>query len=408
MDTTTSIAETGVEPDVSPTEGSTGPSIAATDTVIKMEADLLQTVRVLNMGGTEKKKLEQMMKQGRSILTLCRNSRAGISPERAKEMGNRFADASLYLDWLDTKVQMTPRIKTSTKVDLALTTLIDPINNVPEELAKKAEGLFSRYQSESWGQDDVADEDPDGGSNAETLPTAEPTIGVIELPSANDPIFGVGGIMYGIIVDTSGKRKDYRFRPDLPRKSFKVYGHNGIALGTWFPFQINALFWGAHGARMGGISGSVTTGAWSIVVAGTYEDLDTDRGNTLYYSGSNSHDNTDPQRAAPASQGTKALHSSYTTQNPVRVLRSGGAFSSRNQNPHLPSCGLRYDGLYRVVAFQQRRNQKGGLYDQFKLERLPDQTPLSELQRSSPTAEQYVLPGLLFPVYLRVSHSGNL
>ncbi|KAI0521593.1 PUA-like domain-containing protein [Xylaria bambusicola] len=194
--------------------------------------------------------------------------------------------------------------------------------------------------------------------------------------------------MYGIVTDRTGKGTVYRIRADLPRKSPKVYGDNGIPLGSWYPFQICALFWGAHGARMGGIAGSVATGAWSIVVAGTYEDLDTDDGNTLYYSGSNSHDNTNPRQAATPSQGTKALHASYRTRNPVRVLRSGGSFNSRHQNPHLPSCGLRYDGLYRVVGYRQRLNKKGGLYDQFKLERLEGQTPLSELERNFPTTEQ--------------------
>ncbi|KAI0458530.1 hypothetical protein F5B21DRAFT_512030 [Xylaria acuta] len=313
-------------------------------------------------------------------------------------MENRFADAGLYLDWLETNLEMTPHINSVTKIELVLETLIDPINNVPSNMANKAKALINKYKAENWGQDVVADE-PDESPTAQSLPaapsTAEPTIGVIQLPLSNDPVYGVSGIMYGIIVDTSGKRKDYRLRADIPRKSAKVYGHNDIALGTWYPFQINAIFWGAHGARMAGIAGSVTSGAWSIVVAGTYEDLDTDNGDTLYYSGSNSHNNTDPQRAAPASQGTKALHASIETQNPVRVLRSGGAFGTRNQNPYLPSCGLRYDGLYRVVHFQQRLNRNGGLYDQFKLARLPGQTPLDELRGRSPTAEQVFAHGKL-------------
>ncbi|KAI0440029.1 hypothetical protein F4803DRAFT_564102 [Xylaria telfairii] len=306
-------------------------------------------------------------------------------------MGNRFADAGLYLDWLDTNLEMTPHINSVTKVELVLDTLIDPINNVPDGMVKKAKELLAKYKADNWGQDVVADEPdetPAPSPSTQASSTAAPTIGVIQLPPGNDPVYGMSGMMYGIIVDTSGKRKDYRLRADIPRKSAKVYGHNDIALGTWYPFQINALFWGAHGARMAGIAGTVTSGAWSIVVASTYEDLDMDNGDTLYYSGSNSHNNTDPQRAAPASQGTKALHASIATQNPVRVLRSGGAFGTRNQNVYLPSCGLRYDGLYHVVSYRQRLNRNGGLYDQFKLARLPGQTPLNELRGRSPTTEQ--------------------
>ncbi|KAI0405924.1 hypothetical protein F4802DRAFT_606478 [Xylaria palmicola] len=310
-------------------------------------------------------------------------------------MANRLADAELYLDWLDTSLEMTPLINEKTGVEKALKHLIDPGSNVPQHMVDKAAALLSKYRAENWGQDDVADED-EGENATQSLPANSPTqpgsmettISTIQLPAANDPLFGVSGIMYGIVVDTSGRRRDYRFRTDMPRKSAKNYGHNDIVPGTWYPFQINALFWGAHGARMGGISGSVTTGAWSIVVAGTYEDLDTDHGDTLYYSGSNSHDNTNKQRAADASQGTKALHASLATRNPVRVLRSGGASSSRKQNEYLPLCGLRYDGLYRVVQYRQRTNKNGGLYDQFKLLRLPDQPPLAELRRQSPSPAQ--------------------
>ncbi|KAI1108728.1 hypothetical protein F5Y14DRAFT_445244 [Nemania sp. NC0429] len=299
--------------------------------------------------------------------------------------GDRLADAHLYLDWLAANIDITPKIKTATGLETTLKKIIDPASNLPNELVNKAKALWDKYTAENWGRDAVGDEEADADSSADAPPD---DVSIIQLPSATHPVFGVGGIMYGIMTVTGGKRRDYRIRTDIPRKSAKVYGDNDIPLGTWFPFQINAIFWGAHGARMAGIAGSMATGAWSIVVAGTYEDLDTDNGDVLYYSGSNSHENKDKERAAPASRGTKALHASLATRNPVRVLRSGGAFSTRNNNGHLPSCGLRYDGLYTVQAYRQRNNRNGGLYDQFKLVRLPGQTPLAELQRSSPTVEQ--------------------
>ncbi|KAI3327004.1 PUA-like domain-containing protein [Xylariaceae sp. AK1471] len=398
MDATTTIADVAIklEPTgVRPTDVDS--TTATTDTAIKLEPNT-KTVRILNMGDDQDTRFKQIQKQCRGIVILCKNTSGpnGIPPHRADEMRQRFADAHLFLDWLDTNVEMTPRIKSAGGVGLVLDRLMDPKNNVPGHMVNKALALFKRYEAENWGQDAVADEETDGDNQSlvpstpipQATPTTSPTIVNIQLPSDDDPIFGIGGIMYGIVVDTSGRRRDYRLRPDLPRPSAKVYGNNNIALGSWFPFQINALFWGAHGARMGGIAGSVSTGAWSIVIASTYEDLDSDYGDTLYYSGSNSHGNENPRQAAPASQGTKALHASLATQNPVRVLRSGGASSASNRNPHLPSCGLRYDGLYRVALYRQRINGKGGLYDQFKLERLPGQTPLSELQRNSPTTEQ--------------------
>ncbi|KAI8627928.1 hypothetical protein F5Y19DRAFT_465543 [Xylariaceae sp. FL1651] len=319
----------------------------------------------------------------------------GVRPEKADEFERRIADGHLYLDWLDLNIDMTPKIKKESHVDKLLTMILEtPEWNLPEDMKAKAQKLLDKYQAEEWGQHAVVDEDPIDGFDglpsapSQTVPANEAAVEEITVPGANDPIFGVGGIMYGIMIDTSKKRRDYRFKPGVQRKSAKTYGHNGIALGTWFPFQINALFWGAHGARMGGIAGSVQTGAYSVVVAGTYEDLDTDYGDVLYYSGSNSHDNKDPTRAAESSQGTKSLHASIATGNPVRVLRSGGSPNVRNANGFLPSCGLRYDGLYRVVLFRYRTNENGGLYEQFKLERIEGQTPLAELRQNCPTADQ--------------------
>ncbi|KAI1819507.1 PUA-like domain-containing protein [Xylaria intraflava] len=397
------VVKTEPEPDAYEADGNTHSTVSAPLSPLIVKLDAPQTVRVLNMGRTKDKKLVRMQDQGRSVLTLCRISSRGGDAKHTQEMANRFADAELYLDWLETSLDMTPQIRFVTKVDLVLQNLTDPKNNIPAKLVSKAQTLYDRYTAENWGEDVVVDDDTDTPTAPEPVMASAGTaiIGEIELPSPNDPIFGEGGIMYGIIIDNSGKSRVYRLRPDIHRRSAKAYGHNGIALGTWFPLQINALFWGAHGARMGGIAGSVITGAWSIVVASAYEDLDSDLGDTLYYSGSNSHTNDNPHKSAPPSAGTKALHASIATGNPVRVLRSGGAGNNNrqrgriptgprnpNQNRYLPSCGLRYDGLYRVTLFRQRVNKKHGLYDQFKLERLPGQTPLLELQRTSPTADE--------------------
>ncbi|KAI1434823.1 PUA-like domain-containing protein [Xylaria sp. CBS 124048] len=366
------------------------------DNALVIRLDRPQTVRVLNMGHTKDKKLLRMKEQGRSILTLCRLCLAEKYVTHGEEIAKRIADAELYLDWLETSLEMTPHIRFVTKLDLVLQSLMDPKHNIPAYLVNKAQNLYTRYTAENWGQDLVVDDDAETPNTTSIVVASAPggaTVGLVELPAPNDPIFGEGGVMYGIIVDNggNGRSRNYRLRADIPRRSAKVYGHNGIAMGTWFPLQINALFWGAHGSRMGGIAGSVTTGAWSIVVASAYDDLDSDLGDTLYYSGSNSHTNDNPLEAAPPSAGTRALHASIATGLPVRVLRSGGTGSSgrpRNHNRFLPSCGLRYDGLYQVILFRQRTNKKHGLYDQFKLVRMEGQTPLEELQRNSPTADE--------------------
>ena len=125
------------------------------------------------------------------------------------------------------------------------------------------------------------------------------------------------------------------------------------------------MFHGAHGASQAGISADPHKGAYSIVVSGEYEDLDTDKGDVLYYSGSGSHANTNPRQTPASTSGTQALHASLASGNPVRVLRSHSG-----NGYHAPSKVLRYDGLYRLVDVRTPRNMNGGLYEQFKLERI--------------------------------------
>ncbi|KAI1204865.1 PUA-like domain-containing protein [Annulohypoxylon truncatum] len=227
-------------------------------------------------------------------------------------------------------------------------------------------------------------------ANVRNLPEAVVDSTSNEVPVAQDeaisPIFREGGILHGIMVLRGATgRKTYRLDPNVPKKPSKIHGHNNIAVGTWFANRLVALQRGAHGSSMAGICGNVGAGAYSIVVSDNYADLDEDQGDVLFYSGSNSHSNLDPTRPAPSTANTKALKASLNTRRPVRVLRSGKA---RSGNHWAPECGLRYDGLYRIVALRERVNSKGGLYEQFVLHREPNQTPLETLRRTSPTAQE--------------------
>lgn len=322
---------------------------------------------MITVGATLDQKINKMKIHGRSILTLCRHSQSGIEPSRADEMNRRVVDAGLYLDWLAANLQMTPNIKNTTGIELVLRELIAPRSDMSGEMVNKAQTLLTNYLAQNWG------------AGATTIIT----------PTAVDP-FGPGGIMWGIAVERHGGRATYKLRTDINRRNPKVYGHNGITPGTWYPFRINALFWGAHGSNASGIAGHILKGAWSIVISDAYDDLDADRGHTIFYAGSNSHDNKDPHNSAPASHGTKCLQASLRTGRHIRVLRSGGASSSSSKNRHLPSCGVRYDGLYKVVSIRQKLNLGGGLYDQFKLIRTTtdDQPPLDQVKRMSPTLAQ--------------------
>jgi len=120
----------------------------------------------------------------------------------------------------------------------------------------------------------------------------------------------------------------------------------------------------------------------SIVLSGKYDDLDRDEGETIYYSGSRSHENTNPNHPGDSTTYTRALKRSMQTRKPVRVLRAASS-----KNPYAPSVGIRYDGLYEVVALSNPINPNGGMYERFKLVRQNGGQP-SLGSFTSPTSQQ--------------------
>ena len=92
--------------------------------------------------------------------------------------------------------------------------------------------------------------------------------------------------------------------------------------------------------------------------------MDRDEGHIVYYSGSDSHKNTDSENAQ-WSQGTKVMKRSFETKTPIRVLRGWKGI------PGLaPAVGFRYDGLYEIKAMDTKAiNKNGGAYVRFTLKR---------------------------------------
>jgi len=229
---------------------------------------------------------------------------------------------------------------------------------------ERAQQLYERWEAQNWGKGEVVEESTDdetltGGSD-ETTPDAKrrrsssgaqgsgtmivPT--KIRAPPASHSIFGEHGIMHGVVLKTSSRRKDYILDSRYQKRDAKVFGHNGLDVGQWWPMQIVALFNGAHGSKIAGISGNAETGAYSVVTSGgAYEELDEDRGDTMYYSGPRSHVNTDPKKPFPSTNATNALKTSQRTGRPVRVLRAAGAGGSKSGSKWRPTVGIRYDGL---------------------------------------------------------------
>lgn len=281
-----------------------------------------------------------------------------------------------FIKYLQT-VDMKPRIHEQLR---SLPELMnDPDNKFPAFIIKNYNALEQRWKDMNYGKDDI---DDDSGSESQVENTGaregnpltrrrsgdDDLAGVtVEFPRDDDPVWGLRGVMHGVL-RTAAPRVRYTLDPRFihEKRPYHVFGHNGLKPGDWWPLQKVALYRGAHGSSMGGIAGRRGEGAHSIVVGSSqYDDLDRDEGNIIWYSGSHSHEHKDPVELYDSDATKLLLHSLERSDRPVRVLRK------KNDNHWAPQFGLRYDGLYGVVDCRVARNGLGGVYRQFKLERLP-------------------------------------
>jgi hypothetical protein len=362
-------------------------------------AQALVPIIALPQGHTTSSYLGQARLKISNLAVKCK--RYDGKPPETPEVQGYIAFVHSFLPWLETDATMTPIIRNQSKIDLALKLLFDPVYKCPPDIADRARRIYDKFEDEQWGRDNDTGESEDDIQPTRTAAVTRGTGGAIRTddmyqmarpPPPDHPIWGKEGIMHGFIIQSSQYRRfNYVLNPlcEAEKRNFKVFGHNGLEPGDWWPYQKVALFHGAHGHSMAGISGDSQRGAWSVVVSGSskYEDLDKDLGDTIWYSSDQSHDNTDPARIVHRSNMTLSLHTSIANGKPVRVLRSSG-FASSSKGLYAPSCGIRYDGLYAVVEVVERKNSKGGLYEQFHLVREPDQRSLAEIRRISPTRQQ--------------------
>lgn len=281
--------------------------------------------------------------------------------------------ADRYLPYLEAEIlpQVTPKLADYGCVKAALAGLAAPANTLPAEIATKAKELYEKFEAIDW--------------DATRRPAAARP--VIELsdshgPPSDHPIWGINGMMHGVMMSHGpGGNPTYHLdRRYTPRNPY-VIGHNGLQVGQWFPRQACAVFHGAHAEMIRGISGDPDHGAYSIVVSGAYDDIDRDEGNVIYYSSEGGH--RKDARAKLDSTRNRALNTSYITGRPVRVLRS-----AQPKSAQAPECGIRYDGLYRVVSVESKWNEHGARFQLFKLVRQSDQRSLEDIQRGGLTAQQ--------------------
>ncbi|KAJ2702823.1 hypothetical protein FB645_004132 [Coemansia sp. IMI 203386] len=152
----------------------------------------------------------------------------------------------------------------------------------------------------------------------------------------------------------------------------------GVRVGQSWRFRIHVSEAGVHRPPVGGIAGSSTSPAVSIVLSGGYPE-DEDHGDWFYYTGSGGYDLSGNKRqakqqafdqeltrqnkslalacAAPIDEIKGSEAEDWTQSSPIRVCRS---YKAAKMHPeYAPAEGVRYDGLYKVVSYWRQKGVSG-------------------------------------------------
>ena len=144
----------------------------------------------------------------------------------------------------------------------------------PEPLQRNASIILNRLDIELGAEEALEQSKPSPELGALTA-TKRRRKTTIQTPSSElsrlaveDPTFK--HIMRGIQIGGDA-RSTYKLDTKYltPPRNFRIFGHNGLEVGDWWPLQLCALRDGAHGSAQGGIAGSAITGAYSIIVSST-------------------------------------------------------------------------------------------------------------------------------------------
>ncbi|KAG9351238.1 hypothetical protein JZ751_025129 [Albula glossodonta] len=160
----------------------------------------------------------------------------------------------------------------------------------------------------------------------------------------------------------------------------------GIPVGTLWKFRVQVSEAGVHRPHVAGIHGRSNDGAYSLVLAGGYED-DVDYGNEFTYTGSGGRDLSGNKRTAEQSCDQKLTNMNralalncnaainekhgaeakdWKSGKPVRVVRSA---KGRKHSKYCPEDGNRYDGIYKVVKYWPEKGKSGFLVWRYLLKR---------------------------------------
>ena len=232
---------------------------------------------------------EQTRQIVRTYAQQCKQDGKKRNPLNAEDLQK----LDLLLQALSNIEGLTTNMEKEIKLKFSLELIMDGIPKTamykfPEPLPRKAKAAWQKYEAENWGagaEHELLDDDEDvkaepSEATSPTSPTSpiyKPTnssgIRLLRRPRPGHSIYGTQGIMRGILIDPYGKMRTYKFDDTFVRPSHKVFGHNGLEVGQWWPLQMCALRDGAHGTKMGGIAGSDNLGATSIVVSGKTTDV---------------------------------------------------------------------------------------------------------------------------------------
>ncbi|XP_061681405.1 E3 ubiquitin-protein ligase UHRF1 isoform X1 [Syngnathoides biaculeatus] len=164
----------------------------------------------------------------------------------------------------------------------------------------------------------------------------------------------------------------------------------GVPVGSLWKFRVQVSEAGVHRPHVAGIHGRSTDGAYSLVLAGGYED-DVDDGNEFTYTGSGGRDLSGNKRTAEQScdqtlthmnralalncnvpvndkNGAQAKH--WKDGKPVRVVRS---WKGCKHSKYCPTEGNRYDGIYKIVKYWPAKGKSGFLVWRYLLKRDDDE-----------------------------------
>uniref|UniRef100_A0A8C7G4N7 E3 ubiquitin-protein ligase UHRF n=1 Tax=Oncorhynchus kisutch TaxID=8019 RepID=A0A8C7G4N7_ONCKI len=164
----------------------------------------------------------------------------------------------------------------------------------------------------------------------------------------------------------------------------------GVPVGSIWKFRVQVSESGCHRPHVAGIHGRSNDGAYSLVLAGGYED-DQDDGNEFTYTGSGGRDLSGNKRTAEQSCDQKltnmnralalncnasvnekdgATAKDWKAGKPVRVVRSS---KGRKHSKFSPEDGNRYDGIYKVVKYWPEKGKSGFLVWRYLLKRNDDE-----------------------------------